>query len=459
MSAWTGRWRVLAIAVLLAWGALAFGAVYPWAFAPLFAGAALLGIVLCASPGEPASRFERRAALALAAISVVPLVQLVPLPAGVLAAVSPGTDAILREIRIGYPMFRPWHPLSIVPSATLVGLAAAASLSVLLVGLSRRMTGEEARRIVRAIAWIGLVMSVAGLVQQAMWNGRIYGVWQPRQVGEPFGPFVNRNHFAGWVLMALPLVAAYAGARLARGLQAARGGGRVRWLASPDGTHALLAAFAAAVMAVALVMSLSRSGVVCLAAATTVTLVVIARRRRAALAVLAAAALIAVIAVGVASTGVDRLTARFGHEDVATFGDRAGVWSDTWRIARRFPLAGTGLNTFGHAALVYQTTRMEVHYREAHNEYLQILAEGGVLLAVPALLAGIAFARLVRRRFREVEPGSTDYWLRVGAVTGLAGIALQSLADFSLQMPGNALLFVVVLAIAARRVTAVNSLS
>ena len=60
----------------------------------------------------------------------------------------------------------------------------------------------------------------------------------------------------------------------------------------------------------------------------------------------------------------------------------------------------------------------------------------------------------VYRRFREVSVESADYWIRIGAVTGILAITLQEISDFSLQMPGNAVLFVVLLALAARHVTA-----
>ena len=89
------------------------------------------------------------------------------------------------------------------------------------------------------------------------------------------------------------------------------------------------------------------------------------------------------------------------------------------------------------------------HLREAHNEYLQLAAEGGVLLGVPVVCALAAFARDVRRRF--VGSSESGYWVRLGAVTGLVAIALQSTVEFSLQMPGNAALCAVLCAIALHR--------
>ena len=62
---------------------------------------------------------------------------------------------------------------------------------------------------------------------------------------------------------------------------------------------------------------------------------------------------------------------------------------------------GIGFNTYGTAMLVYQTHERPKMYREAHNDYLQLAAEGGLLLTIPIAMAVALFAREVWRRFRE----------------------------------------------------------
>ena len=118
------------------------------------------------------------------------------------------------------------------------------------------------------------------------------------------------------------------------------------------------------------------------------------------------------------------------------------------------PLTGTGLNTFGTAMFQYQTFIRDQHVYEAHNDYLQLAAEGGLLLSVPIVATLIVFVRAVARRFRAGEDDTRGYWIRVGAVVGLTAIAVQSIVEFSLQMPGNAALFVVLAAIALHRAPA-----
>src|SRR5439155_18056349 len=81
------------------------------------------------------------------------------------------------------------------------------------------------------------------------------------------------------------------------------------------------------------------------------------------------------------------------------------------------------------------------------NDYLQLMGEGGALVGLPVLESVAAFVVAVRRKFKS-DTSATVFWLRAGAVTGLIAVGFQEIVDFSLQMPGNALLFAVLCAIA-----------
>jgi O-antigen ligase len=144
--------------------------------------------------------------------------------------------------------------------------------------------------------------------------------------------------------------------------------------------------------------------------------------------------------------GLDHIVERFAEIDPNSLSERPAIWADTIRIIKDFWLTGTGLNTYGVTTLYYQTSSPGFHLREAHSDYLQLAAEGGVLLGVPILVTFVAFASEVQRRFRQ-DVGSI-WSIRMGAVIALLAIALQSIGEFSLQMPGNAALFAVVAGLA-----------
>jgi len=222
------------------------------------------------------------------------------------------------------------------------------------------------------------------------------------------------------------------------------------WLASPDASRLFVSAGGVVVMGLALFVSLSRSGMLALAIAAVVLSLVATRRqptwpRRIAALALPAAAL----AVLVWWAGVGRLETRFSH-DTGSAAARIGAWTDAWSVVRAFPWTGTGLNTYDLAMVVYQKHDMAHRYEQAHDDYLQLAAEGGAMLAVPAAMVVFVAARLARRRF--AEPATTrTYWIRLGAAGGILAIAVQEVFDFSLQMPGNALLFAVLCGIVLHR--------
>ena len=457
-----------ALLLTLAWGALSFGAVYPWAYQPLLAALTVLGLWGLFGPAESRPRANGTLAIGLALLVAAVVLQLVPLSRQTLLALSPAADTFLRRYDIAYATLLASgravaHPLSIEPAQTRLGLMLLLGLGVFLLGLTRTLDGFKLRRLLPGLIILGVVLAMIGIIQKPLFTGKIYGFWTPRAGpvlytpgGGPFGPFVNRNHFAGWMLMALPLAFGYFAGMVARGTHGAKPGWRERMVSfsSRDANEAILVGFAIVVMALSLVMTLSRSGFTCFMTAIAISGLAVARhqagrsRRAFALIYLALVAILSVSWVG-----LDAITARFqavtGQDD---FRFRLNAWRDALRIYHAFIKTGTGLNTYGVATMFYQTFQTEtVHFAEAHNDYLQYLAEGGLLLVIPTLVLIGLFIREVRRRFREGLDDSTGYWLRLGAVTGLVAISLQEIVEFSLQMPGNAALFTLLCGIAVRK--------
>src|SRR5262245_26417694 len=101
--------------------------------------------------------------------------------------------------------------------------------------------------------------------------------------------------------------------------------------------------------------------------------------------------------------------------------------------------------------LFFQTAMREFRVPAAHNDYLQIASDGGLLLLMPVALAVWVFVSAVQQQFAGDDRRSLRYWVRAGAVVGLLSIALQSVVEFSLQIPGNAALFCALCAIALQR--------
>jgi O-antigen ligase len=147
---------------------------------------------------------------------------------------------------------------------------------------------------------------------------------------------------------------------------------------------------------------------------------------------------------------------------------RPAIWRDTWRMTEDFWLTGVGAGAFERGMLLYQEGSRQFFFNHAHDEYLQLGAEGGLLLAVPATIALLAGLALIVNRLRRDR--TPIFWLRAGAISGIIAVAIHGIWDTGLRTPANGALFAVLAAIALheprpphgppakrRRVTAENA--
>jgi O-antigen ligase len=443
----------LLIGTLIA-AVLAFGAVYWWGYWPMALSCAGLGVWgLREGDGSHASRWTLRALVAVAAAIAL---QLIPLPYNVFATVAPGADRVLSEYNTAYSVQPPsWHPLSIAPLSTLSVLVLFAALALFLTGVSAVAGRLRLTTVASALAIVGIALAIFGVVQLAFFTEnqpRVYGFWSTPEGALPFGPFINKNHYAGWTLMALPVVFGYF-CGMVQASWRDRGRRFDRWLAwatRPEAGWPALMGFCVLAMGTSIVLSKSRSGIASFAIVLVVLAVFIIRRttRRLGQAV-AALGVLALLVVAIAWAGADSTALHFAQASRDLPG-RLGVWRDTIRMIQDFPWFGSGLGTFWMAMLVYQTGPRDQIFFQAHNDYLQLAAEGGLLVGIPVAITLAGLLRIIARRFREAEDSMTR-WIRAGAFAGLVGIAAQSLVEFSLQLPANAALCAVLVAITIHR--------
>jgi O-antigen ligase len=450
------RWYRLLLVSLVAWGALAFGGVYPWAYWPLIVGSAALGI--WAIPATAAWRDPRAVTLATAlfAVGLAMGIQLIPLPWELVSAISPDANRWLRNARFGVQPEAGWRPLSLAPGATLIVLVKFCALALLFVGLVRAIRHVGIPWFVTQVIGLGVGLAVFGVVQRALIDQDhplVYGFWQPQYGGSPFGPFVNRNHFAGWMVMALPLAFGYSLGLLREARGGPRAGWRnwLHWSWTVDAHRVLVVGVAAVVMGLALVITGSRSGLISLAVGLAAVAALMWRRLPPGGARLAAATYVIVVVCGaVGWAGLNQTIDRFTPAS-RDFASRMAAWRDTVRMIEGFPWAGVGMGAYGDAMLVYQTGSRDVQYLQAHNDYLQLAAEGGLLVGLPSLILLGVMLRQIRRRLTSGHDGTVTEWVRVGAIGGLVAIGAQSLVEFSLHMPGNNVMFVILMALAVHR--------
>lgn len=285
------------------------------------------------------------------------------------------------------------------------------------------------RRDLAVVAWFLVLLcffvSLLGIVQHFASDAKIYGVRQLTAGGDPFGPFVNRNHFAGFVELTLTAGVAM---MLFRGLR--------RDMIPLTGLLIIVPIGAT-------VLSGSRGGIVSLFFEFAV-LALLARFRKArggsglttlAFVGFAALALVAWLGAGRAIEKFSTL-----HPGDVKLSRRATMVRAAAHIFFDHPITGTGL---GSLVAVYP--RYEILYDglvvdHVHNDYLELLAETGVLGGLCGLAFLWIFSREARRSF-EAEQGHLSRAVHAGAIAAVCGLLLHSLVDFNLHITSNALLF------------------
>jgi len=434
---------------MIVWSLFAVGGVYVWAGAPLIVAAAVLAVMARPAPGT--SRDTRGLDSLLMASVVAVAAQLVPLPSTVRAAIAPHVDGFRSAIYVQPADPAGWWPLSVAPGWTAYSLGLVMT-ALLVFWTARRVCAlGMPLRLVRPVAFAGLVAALVALAEQAAGDpSLIYGRWQPRDVGaQPFGPFVNRNHFATWVLMAGPLAAGYVAAVLSAGRPSPGLRAKLVALLESLGTSALWVGVAGVMMTLALVVSTSRSGLL----AFSVSLVGGAWLARGRLTrqsgALGLVAIIALAALVAAYVSVQPLLSRVDETLAVGAGGRPRIWQETLQLIRDFWLTGAGLGSYQTAMLVSQQSDRTVFINQAHNQYLHFLAEGGVLLTAPAVMAVMAFIRLFRTRL--AQDTSSSVWLRIGGGAAILAVAVQGVWETGLRLPANGLLFAIAAAVAVHR--------
>ena len=440
------------LVALIGVAALAFGAVYPWGFLPLFAATTVIGVAGLVRAGVRQELRPLTVALVLLFTAVAG--QLLPLPRATLEALSPHTTAILTQYS---PAFAnelvESAPLSINPQSTGLAVLALGAFSLYLIGLPALLGGRTLRRLPQMLALFAVPFALFGIYSREYHNGLVYWFWLPTGGGASnlFGPFINRNHFAGWMLMTVCLLVGSLFGQVERASpdgDTSRPWRRLTWLSSAQASGLLLTAGAVFVGATSLFWTMSRSAMTGFGVAGAAFLWLVSTRRGLATSrrrVAVAALGIATLA-GIMRRGPAMLVERF--QDERNLLSRFEAWRDGWDVVRDFPFFGTGLNTYSDAMLFYQQRNPGVHLAQAHNDYLQVLAEGGLLVVIPAAIAVVLLALAILRNLRAARPEARGYWIRAGAAVGLLAIAVQEVFEFSLQIPADALLFCTLAAVA-----------
>lgn len=414
---------MLCLAIVLS--ALLYGTVHYWSLALFEFGACIIVLLWMVDAWRSRTLRVSRNSLQwpLIGLMLLGLVQLLPLRS------HAGADALTSP---------PVSSLSIDPYSTRLALVQILALFIYFAAaLAFIDSPKRLRLIVRTITIFGFLLALLGLIQSFTSPDKIYWLKElPQSI--PFGPFYNRHHFAGYMelALALPLGLLLSGAI--------------------ESDKRPLYIFAAVLMGIALITTGSRGGMIALVAEA-VFLVAFAtfgreketkpagektgRARNAFVRVGLALALVLALFGGAILFGgeaaLSRLVGTVNSDDPTT--GRAHFWSVTLNIIKAHPVLGAGLGSYGLAYTEFDSRNGLYRLEQAHNDYLQVASDAGIIGVGLGVFFIIALFRMGFARRETDDPFRRG--VATGALAGCFAVLVHSFFDFTLHTTANALLF------------------
>ena len=335
-----------------------------------------------------------------------------------LSVISPATADLYRNFSsAGGSIFS----ISIYREATIkLLLEVLCYLSVFFVTLNYFDTEKKQRRLLICIIISGFIYAFYGIIS------RLYA---PESA---FSSFSNRNHFAAYMLLVIPLGVAMSSVTVSLAVRT-------------------IFSFMSSVMVVGLFLSLSRAGRICFVLGLILFVILLHIRRKAKKAIPVFFILFVFLITFVMLIGAPFFLQRL--ESVLTplkaYSNRLLILKDSIQIAGDFPVFGTGLGTYGEIAQIYKTTGWQTSYDFAHNEPIQLLSETGLIgfVSISLFIVLIVYSVFIIWLKRRSHFPS---YVTLGCIISLFAFILHSFFDFVFHVPADTLLFFIVLALAFR---------
>jgi O-antigen ligase len=310
--------------------------------------------------------------------------------------------------------------------------------ALLLLAVQLLVTAERTMLALKALAGFGALLAFLSLVQSLSWNGKILWLRTPRAAGLVYGPYVNHNHYAGLMemLWPIPLLLAFDESR--------------------NSAQRLLIGLGAVLMSATIFLSRSRGGMIAFVVQIAILLFALRRRSRRLKGILIAALVIMSFAAWINYRGVATSLGTLRTPSAPSVsGNRVAILKDSLQMVRVHPLLGWGLDVFPTAYPRFRSFYTDFFVNEAHNDYLQVLVETGLVGFGLVLWFLVVWWRRAWHNLRH-SADSTARRATLAALIGCCGLLTHSFLDFNLHIPANAALFYVLCGIAAQKTESRN---
>ncbi|MEW6417110.1 MAG: O-antigen ligase family protein [Nitrospirota bacterium] len=415
---------IIAITILI-FSILCFGAVEVWSSVLLEASVFILALLWLISRRKEhfltPSKEEKYMLAILLGFLAYTFIQMLPHSPAILKYLSPESFKLYSFYAVDK---EPHMSVSLHPSKTHVEFLRMLTYSLFFFLLSFSIKDMATiQRMLKILSYFGFGLAVFAIIQKATWSGKIYW-FREISAGSPFGPFVNRNHYAGLIGMLIPLGLGVVFTRRSR-------------------ERKIFFGFLSLIMVVSLFLSLSRGGIISFFTGIAVFALLVSKDKFRAKKIWALGAFIFVLFLYLLYLGIDPIIDRFYKTDITTE-ERLVVWSATLKAFKDFYLTGSGLGTFINIFPLYSPEGILALYDHAHNDYLEFILEAGIIGTAFLLLFLVFFIRYMNKVRWEGHRGI----IKISLISSITTMAVHSIFDFNLHIPSNALMLSAVFAMA-----------
>jgi putative inorganic carbon (HCO3(-)) transporter len=377
------------------------------------------------------------------------LFQMLSLPAGLLKILSPRTYALRFDLsplslESQPPPSSLSVPLSFLPFTTQIEFFKWFALIALFLFLLKWKGFEKGKStLITVIMFIGISESLYGMIEFLSGHEHILYVEASSLISSVTGTFINRNYFAGYLLMVIPLAFGYIFYR--ESLNEHFSVSWYRRLSSLDGKTYFMV-FGVILMILGLLLSASRMGILSLLTSLTVVALFFRNLEKGQRFSKTPIFILGLALLWGALIGLDAVISRFFAVSEG-FKNRWEIWANTFQIIRDFPLLGSGLGTFTQVFPSYRSFHIEGIVTHAENDFLQLISEGGL---VGTGLLTVAFLSLFCKAFSGIRKLSLEdprRYIGIGGLVGIIALLIHSMVERNIQVPANAFLFSVIFAL------------
>ncbi|MDH3346979.1 MAG: O-antigen ligase family protein [Desulfobulbaceae bacterium] len=371
------------------------------------------------------------------------LCQLIRLPPWAISFLSPHTAKIYSDtIWLVNPA--QWMPLTLSPKATLLEFYRLSTCVVFYIFTIQLLANRTyLSRTITLVAILAPTIALVAIIQKFTSPNAIYWL-RTISEGSPMGPWVNRNHFAGFMEMALPLLITMF--LYYRPKVKYKNSWRQKislFFAMPESNFHILLGFGAILVGLSIFLSLSRSGITGMCLSLMLLIFFLENKNYGAKNLLFILTLALAVILGVCWFGWQPIIERFGkivNDDLQIIDGRPTVWLDSLEIIYNFPLFGIGFGSFLTIYPAYRSLPGHSIFDHAHNDYIELLTDGGLIASLLLFCFFLSLLQAVRHIVRKRRDPYAQM-LSYGVFCSIFALLIHSFTDFNFHNGANAFYF------------------